>query len=351
MFRKLRSDKTVIAIASLLIAYCIWLIAKMGNVEEQVLDNVPLVVSLPPYVETEVSRKTVNVEVRYPKSLRSRIYSSAFRVVINDTSLVQQAGVREMQTVRVPLTADDVQHSSLTANAQVQRVEPASVNLGIKFRTVPARVIPQLIGQPMAGYRVEKIIVTPPDRLLTGAPDRLEHLPRNPAGEVELLTAPISVTDRRDIPTTSVALLVPEGVSIINEETRQRLSREMSTAVVQIIIREEASSRTIAAVPVQVATLTRNLVARTEPTSATVVITGPRSLVESLDPRTILLRPKNPPVEKPGEIGSIEIEARLDESAPPSVRVVSVQPQTVLLRYDLLPGDVLTTPTVSPPNE
>ena len=346
MFRKLQSANVVLIIASLLIAYFIWLIAKTGNVEEQVLENVPILLGTPPDIEAELSRKTVNVVVRYPTSARSKVYSSAFQVVNNNPGLFSQAGVREAQEVPVPLTTDDVQHGSIPENVEAQRVEPASIKVWIKYRVVPAQILPQITGQPGEGFDYEKALVSPADRLLTGPQDRLNSLPRLRNGVVELQTSPIPITDRRESFTTSVAILVPDQVSIVDEDSRKRLPREVSFAVVQVIIKEQATSRTIANIPIQVPTVIRNLVARTEPTSGTVTITGPRSRVESLDPRVIFLRLKNPPPEKPGVMGKVAIEARLDESVSPDIKIIAVRPQEVHLRYELIPP-AETAPTTA----
>lgn len=346
MFKRVSSTDVVLVISSLLIAYFIWLIARTGNVDEQVLDDVPIALDLlPPYIEAELGRKTVSVEVRYPRSMRRDIQSTAFKVAVNDPNLFSQAGVREAKSVTVPLLADDVEHPSLPQGVQVQKVEPGRITVMVKFRTVPARVVATVLSSPAAGYRLEKTIVNPPERLLTGSKDRLDNLPRNEFGEVVLQTGPIPLTKQRDSFSTSVAILVPDQVNVMDEANRQRLSHEVSFAVVQVIIKEEETSRPIEGIPIQVATVTRKLVAQTEPTSATVVIYGPRSRVESLDPRVILLRPKNPPEEKPGFVGKIAIEARLDEAVSPDVSILSVRPDVVVLRYETLPSDTVTTPT------
>ena len=346
MLQKLRSTDTILVLSALLIAYFIWLIAKTGTVEEQLVDDVPVVLDLPPYVQGDLGRKTVSIDVRYPKSIRKDIHSRSFRVVINDPELFTQAGVREAKAITVPVLADDVQHPTLPPTVQVQRVEPGRMTVMVKFRTVPARVVPRLVGDPPNGYRFDKTIVTPPERLLTGPKDQLDSLTRNRFSMVELQTNPISLTNQRDSFSTSVTILVPEQLNIIDEEIRQRLPRDVSFTVVQVFIKEQETSRPMEGVPIQVATVTRNLVAKTEPTSATVTIFGPRSRVESLDPRVILLRPKNPPEEKAGVVGKVAIEARMDETVQ-DVTILSVHPDVVVLRYEMLPSESVTTSTVT----
>jgi hypothetical protein len=348
VFKKLRSANTVLVIASLLIAYFIWLIAKMGNVEEQVLDDVPILLDLPPWIETELSRKTLTIEVRYPKNERRDIYSGAFHALINDPDLFVQIGVRDAQAITVPLTVDDVKHPSLPASVQVQKIDPGRIIVWVKYRTVPARIIPRFAGQPAPGFYREKAIVNPPLRLLTGAKGSLDKLARDKDGMVELQTLPINLTEARDSFSTYVAVVVPNDVNVVDEETRQRLLHDVTFALVQVILKEETMSRTIPGIPIQVPTLSSNLVARVEPTSGSVTIAGPRSRVESLDPRMILLRPKNPPQEKAGFAGKIPIEARMDESVPPEISILKFAPDFVLLRYEPLPATSVTAPTLKP---
>ena len=348
MFTKLRSANTVLVISSLLIAYFIWLIAKMGNVEEQVLDDVPILLDLPPWIEAELSRKTVTIEVRYPKSGRRDIYSGAFHVLINDPDLFVQLGVRDAQAITVPLTVDDAKHPSLPESVQVQKIDPGRLMVWVKYRTAPARISPRFTGQPAAGYYREKAIVSPPLRLLTGSKGALDKLPRDKEGLVELQTLPINLTEARDSFSTSVAVVVPDDVNVVDEETRQRLLHDVTFALVQVILKEETMSRTMPGIPIQVSPLSSNLVARVEPTSGAVTITGPRSRVELLDPRMILLRPKNPPQEKAGFAGKIPIEARMDESVPPEISILKFAPDSVLLRYEPLPATSVTEPALKP---
>jgi hypothetical protein len=348
VFQRLRSTDAILVVSALLIAYFIWLIAKTGTVEEQVVDDVPIVLDLPPYVQGDPSRKTANIEVRYPKSIRKDIHSRSFTLRINEPELFSQAGVSEAKSVTVPLLADDVQHPSLPPSVQVQRVEPGRMTVMLKFRTAPARIVPRTVGEPSNGYHLEKTIVSPPERLLTGPQDQLDRLPRNRFAVVELQTNPIFLTGQRDSFSTSVAILVPERLNLVDEDTRQRLPRDVSFALVQVVIKEQNTSRTIEAIPIQVATVSRNLAARTEPTSAAVVILGPRTRVESLDPRVILLWLKNPPEEKVGFVGKIAIEARMDETVSPDVSILAVRPDVVVLRYETLPSETPTTATVAP---
>jgi len=347
--QRLRSTDVVLIVSALLIAYFIWLIAKIGSVEEEVLDHVPIRINVPAYIETKPSQETVRIDVRYPKSLRKGIHSSAFYVLVNNPELITQAGVREAQAVTVPLLADDVQRPSLPQSVQVQKVEPGGITVWVKFRAVSARISPQFDdSRPAAGYHLEKALVGQPERLVTGPQDLLDSLRGSGNGTAELQTSAISLANQRDSFSTSVAIVVPEGLSLLDTNTRQRVPRDASFAVVQVIIKEEQTTRTIGGVPIQVPTLARDLLARTEPTSGTVTIVGPRSRVQSLDPRTIQLRPKSLPEETPGFAGDIAIEASLGELVPPDVRIIAVRPETVTLRYETRPVEKKTTPTLEP---
>jgi len=350
VLRTVRMSDVVLIAASVLIAYFIWLVARTGNVEERVVEDVPVVMELPPFLEAELSRKAVNVNVRYPTGVRSKVYSGAFLVRVSgrDQGLVSQAGIREPQAVTIPLTTDDVLRTTLSASVQVLRVEPARITAYVKYRTALARIIAPTEGQPAPNYRWEEPIVTPSERLITGPQNVLNGMERDRDGFVVLRTNPVSLVGRSDSFTTSALLVMPEEISALDEETRQRLPRDSTLAIVQVVIKEEEASRTISQIPVQVPVLTSNLIARFEPASGTVTIKGPRSRVESLDPRVILLRPKEKPQEKPGVSVIVAIEALLDKTVPAEVRIDAVRPETVFLRYEVLPAEAATTtPTAS----
>ncbi|MBM3333593.1 hypothetical protein FJY63_02930, partial [Candidatus Sumerlaeota bacterium] len=297
MLPRLHMSDIVLIAASVLIAYFIWLIARTGNVEERVVEDVPVVLDLPPFLEAELSHKVVDVSIRYPTGVRSRITNSAFMVRISgrDQGLVSQAGVREPQAVTIPVITDDVLHTTLTASVEVLKVEPVRITAYVKYRVALARIIAPTEGQPAPTYRCEEPIVTPPERLITGPPDVLNGMERDRNGFVTMWTNPVSLAGKRDSFTTSSLIAVPDEISVLDEETRQRLPRDSALAIVQVVIKEEETSRSISQIPIQAPLLTSNLIARFEPTSGSVTIKGPRSRVESLDPRMVLLRPKEKP--------------------------------------------------------
>lgn len=346
MAQRPHSGEGILIISALLIAYFIWLIGKMGNIEEGVVDA-PVVVDVPEHIEAEPSRKFVNIQVRYPKSQRREVHSGAFQLVIDSRNWSAESGIREPREVSVPLVPDDVRSPVLPPSVEVQKVEPSLMTVRVKFRTREARIVPQFVDPPPPGYRHEdgKTRVNPQDRLVTGGPESLARLSPGPGGVIELRTSPISLAGQRDPFSTSVAILLPEGVSLLDEENRRRLPQDMTFAFVQVMI---LTTRTLEGIPIQVPTLSRNLIPRTEPATGSVTLDGPRTLLERLDANAVQIWPKTPPDETPEFVGEIAIEARKNESVPADVRIVGVRPDVVLLRYETKAAEKPTTPTLTP---
>jgi hypothetical protein len=349
MPERVRSGDVILILSALVIAYSIWLVAKMSNVEDEIVLGVPVALDLPPYIEADVGgRRTVSIEVRYPKSQRRDVHSGSFEVVVDDPDLLNQAGVDNPNPVTVPLMPEDVQRPNLPSSVQVARVDPSRLTIYVKYRTLRAVIVPTIQGRPAPGYRVERAIVETRGRLLTGAPEQLNRAREPNSTTVTLGTNPISVAGARDPITTTVAIRLPPGLQILNEQTRRTIPPEHSYAEVRVLIREEAATRTVRNVPIVVPTLTRGLIARTVPSSGSVTVAGPRSAVEQLDRTAVQLKPKEPPEESPGFVGEIALEARLSESAPTSVTIAAFQPGVALLRYETRAEDATATPPTAP---
>jgi hypothetical protein len=230
---------------------------------------------------------------------------------------------------------------------QVEKVEPNRVQIRARYRVLPGTIVPDFIGEPAPGFEREDVVVSPSEVMLAGASLQLEKLTRNASGVAVLRTQPISLENQRDNFSTSVAFSIPPGIHLLDEDAEggpERLIRDVPPAFVQVLIRETEKTRTLENVPVRVATLSRQLQPITEPTSGTVVISGPRSRVDAFDPKAIRLEPRNPPEESAGFVGKIAVEARRDDTYMPEVRIVSSRPDVVLLRYESKP----TTPTAAP---
>jgi hypothetical protein len=343
-----RQSDFILILSALAIAYFIWLIARMSNVEEEVISGVPVTLEVPTYIEAEPARRSVSIDVRFPKSLRRDVHSGAFEVVVGEAEIVEQAGAEEYQTITVVLLPDDVRHEGLPQSVQVEKVEPNRLQIRARYRVLPGTIVPDFVGQPAPGYERENVVVSPGDLLLTGPPAQLEKLNRNASGVAVLRTVPISLENQRDNFSTSVAFNLPAGVHLLDEDAEgglPRLIRDAPPAFVQVLMREVEKTRAIPDVPVHVATLSRQLEPVTEPTTGTVVISGPQSRVEAFKADALRLEPRNPPEESAGFVGKIAVEARkIDDAYMPEVRIVSSRPDVVLLRYESKP----TTPTVTP---
>jgi len=134
------------------------------------------------------------------------------------------------------------------------------------YRNVVVKVV--ATGQVADGYRLTNISVFPPAVTVFSAnPQIVSDLP----GFVE--TLPIDISGAKDDLDISIGLDLPEGVSVVGDETE---------VLVRVGISAIESSLTLPNVPIEVTDLAAGYRATVSPTEVTVIISGPVALLDRL---------------------------------------------------------------------
>lgn len=235
-----------------------------------------------------------------------------------------QSIVAEVETLRAVLDISGAR-GSVVAEIALQAVDadgnvitgveivPGSVQVAQNilqaggYRDVAVKV--ETIGQPAAGFRVTSISVSPP--IVTLFSSDFELVAQLP-GFVS--TLPLDLTNADEDLETRLALDLPTGVTIEGEQ--------QSVEVVIGIAPIESSVQL--SVPVEVIGLTNGNEAVVSPQSASLILSGPLSVLESLLPGDVRLLVDVSELE-PGT----HLLEPLVEILPENVQVLSITPSSV----------------------
>jgi YbbR domain-containing protein len=207
-----------------------------------------------------------SVRVSGPQSLIEKI--SEVRLIIDVT------GARESIVSDILLTPVDengqmISGLTLTPN-QVKVTLPIVQSGG--YRDVAVKV--ETIGQPVSGYRVTNIVISPPTvTLFSSDPQTVAEMP----GYVS--TQPLDLTELNDDKEVRLALDLPEGVTIVGDE--QSVEVQIGIAAVETSIS--------LSVPINVIGLGPGLKVVVSPESVDVFLTGPLPILDSLTSEDIIV--------------------------------------------------------------
>lgn len=180
---------------------------------------------------------------------------------------VNISGIRENfdQTIPIEILDKDgqpLEGLSITPEAIHVRLP---VQLLGGYRDVAVKVF--VTGRVASGYRLTDISVFPPVVTVFAAnPQLVNALP----GVVD--TMPLDLQNAQENITTRLALNLPEGISIVGDQT----------VLIQAGISSIESSITLAGQPVEVIGLESGLTAQVSPQSVDVIASGPLSLLDTL---------------------------------------------------------------------
>jgi len=206
-----------------------------------------------------INRQTVIISG--PQSLVDRV--AEVRAVID----ISQAS----QTINRTVNLVALDANELTVNNVTLIPEQVTVNQVISqrfgFRNVAVKVV--YTGQVAAGYRLTNISVFPPAvTVFSSNPQIVSDLP----GYIE--TQPLDISNAKDDLDISLALNLPEGVSVVGEQNE---------VLVRVGIAAIESSLTLPSVPVEVTGLSPGLKAVISPETVTVILSGPVALLDRLE--------------------------------------------------------------------
>lgn len=204
------------------------------------------------------------ITISGPKSQVERV--SQIRVPLN------LAGVREDvdQTVAVqPLDDNGQIVAGIGLNpAEVTVTVPVSQQGG--YRDLAVKVV--VSGQVASGYRLANISVFPPVvTVFSGDPALVNSLP----GALE--TQPLDLENADDEVTTRLAINLPEGVSLVGEQT----------VLVRVNITPIQGSLTLSNKAIEVKGLSTGLFAQVAPDNVDVILSGPLPLLDTLSAQEV----------------------------------------------------------------
>lgn len=182
------------------------------------------------------------------------------------------SGVRESidQTVTVqPLDENNQIIADLGLNpAEASVTLPVSQQGG--YRDLAVKVV--VSGQVASGYRLANISVFPPVvTVFSGDPALVNSLP----GALE--TQPLDLENANDEVTTRLAINLPEGVSLVGEQT----------VLVRVNVTPIQSSLTLSNKAIEVEGLSAGLFAQVAPDNVDVILSGPLPLLDMLSSQDI----------------------------------------------------------------
>lgn len=253
------------------------------------------------YQAGELSINPKSVVVAGPQSLVDQVDKARVTVDLN--------GVRQDidQSAQVDiLNKDGTPLSGLTVHPETVDLK-MSVSQQGGFRDMAVKVVVR--GEVASGYRLTSISVFPPVvTVYSSDPSVVNALP----GVVE--TQPLDLQGASDNVNTRVSLNLPEGVSIVGQQT----------VLIQAGISPIQSSLTLSGEKVEAIGLSSGLVADISPANVDVILSGPLPILQSLTRQDISVT-----VDATGlAAGSYQLTPKVDILAS-NVTVESILPATV----------------------
>ncbi|HCB00884.1 MAG TPA: hypothetical protein DEP19_00735 [Anaerolineae bacterium] len=212
----------------------------------------------------EANLETVQVTVSGPQSKVEQVVRARASVDVN--------GIRENLDQVSTIELLDVDGQIIEG----LNVSPSSVNVLLPvsqqggYRDVAVKIT--IVGRVASGYRLTDLSVFPPViTVFSTNPDLVSNLP----GVIE--TQPLDLQSAQDDITTRLSLVLPEGVSIIGEQT----------VLVQAGVSPIEGSVTLANEIIEIVGLENGLTAVVSPNSVDVILSGPLPLLDTLTRQSI----------------------------------------------------------------
>ena len=202
-----------------------------------------------------------------PKEILISGPESQVKKVAQAQAAVNVEGIRESLDQTLPIEILDKNGNKVDGVS----ISPESIRINLPvsqqggYRDVAVKVI--VAGRVASGYRLTDISVFPPIvTVFAGDPKLVNELP----GVVE--TEPLSLQNVQDDINTRLALNLPEGISIVGEQT----------VLIQAGVSPIESSITLGGEKVEIIGLGNGLTAQVSPTSVDVILSGPLSILDML---------------------------------------------------------------------
>jgi YbbR domain-containing protein len=271
-------------------------------VQIDVLGQVPI-----GYQATNLRITPPSVEVFGPVPLLQRM--------ISVTGSIDITGAREDVSQRVNVAPRDESGEILSSLGWDPDLVRVSLEIRRRVGYKPeVEVVPDLRGDPAAGYRRGSVSVLPQTVTLAGPTSVLDGLPSF------VKTLPITISNVTDDLTMRVPLTVPNSVVVV----------ETNFVTVSVEILPILSSRSLAGI-VELQGLRSGYRATVSPSTVEVILEGPETLLDDLTPDDVRVYVNLAALG----LGMYRIDPLV--LAPPNIRVVNIIPESIEVRIELLP--------------
>jgi hypothetical protein len=317
-------------LASLFIAFVIWLIAKQSELDTDWLLVPVQMQNIPDYLTVE-PLKPLRINVQYPQDMQNQVIASNFQLVINVAEIFNdKPSAWSPPTVprRVPFNFKPGSvKSELFPTVQVVDVDPKEVMLTASLRTRTVNVKINTTGRLPASLMFKAPPKPDPQRLIvSGSSDALARLVQH--GDT-LETEPVDLSKLSASTQVFPRVLLPEDIIL--------LGREDNRIMVNVALTEKPVRQTIGGAPISLVTFSQNLNAQVTPPTADVVVEGPASSLKSISAGDIVFSLARELPERPGKVYEVGLEARLKNTVQgmvaQQVRVVEVSPARISVEY------------------
>jgi len=328
------TSETILLVASFFIATAVWLVAKQNDFENQIVGARVVARTPPKNMEIKINPPVINVSVQYPRTFSHLIHPEAFTIELKDID-ENFASAQDFKMTPMTITLRNVMMEDLPNTVQATSLGKEFVTIAARLHTSPARIVGTLGGRPAEGYQLvhNPPQVEPEEVLLTGSPQKLADAGSEKEGVIILKTDPVSIEGKREnfLETTTVPL--PEGLKYVVEDKLRVQMKEELEVQLHVVIGEEVRKKTIGDVPIAIKTFSENLSPVYTPTTASVTLEAPISMLKQLDRDSVMFIPSQPLEERVGYKADIAIEARFSGKIPPNIRdkasIVSFSPRSI----------------------
>jgi hypothetical protein len=318
------------ALLALLFGFTAWLVVRQRD-NTQILLRIPIQpANMSDTMEVKLEPTELPVLFTYPKSAEGYLRPQYYGIELDLEAAVRRLSPGADVTDTERISVEDVKASEPVPVTVVAAMLPQGnrITWTLRLRTAEVPIEPDISGTPEDGYvwRRDNLFLEPKtvQVALTAA---LEEKMRSGLPLPALRTEPIDITGKSQLTIEDVEIVYP-----LAEGMRPVPNSPVSRVVVTIPFEEIVTQRLVTGVPVRYVPLLANRVAKVEPNLIEVQVSGPRSVVERLNPTDIIvsLREVEEEIEQPQEV---EILVTIPESKR-SGKILNVSHETkkVLVR-------------------
>jgi len=328
-----------LALASLLIAFVIWTIAKRGDETVEVFP-VPLrLTNVPSNVIARVEPDRVNITLRVPNRVRARIQPDMFWVEYDFAKELLPwtwCGIEDfrpskqinLDTSLVRISGED--EDELRRKIQFSSIDKEGVVVKAKLVTRPAKLEFPTKGDLAPGYRLAEPIKPddPGTIYLTASPAVFKLITGSEDAPVRINTEEIDLAGKKASFNITVGLRLPAEVELVYPDVHRLVKAQV--AIEEIVA-------TVENVPIVVPEPPEDLLLEYSPHNVAVSVRGPEEILKRLKPSDFIVRPAREVLPAAGLEISVPLEAVFLPNSPKAITEVvgirGITPDTAALKF------------------